>query len=79
MVIRWLVAAFFFGVAVYVWDFNTNGVDRQILFPGLSAFVGPDLHAQGRLTWQILIGMGALVAVGNVGMTIAERRRREGE
>ena len=74
MFIRWFNPVLFFGAALYVRHFNAGATDRQLVLPGMDLLVGPELRAQGAMTWKIVLGVAVLL----VGWAIfdAARSRR---
>lgn len=79
MILRWLVPVVFFAAAWYVRDFNGAHAGQQYVVPGLTALVGPDLKAQGELTWKILLGLGGVLLLWNAVVTIQDARARRSE
>ena len=57
-------------VGVYVYNQEPS---RQVVLPMLHMVVGPDMFAQGRLTWQIMLGLGILTG----GLTLLSDLRRK--
>ncbi len=76
---RWLSPVLFFGAAVYLWRYNGTHDDRKLLFPGVEVLVGPDIQAQGEVTWMLFGGLGVLFTLVAVTRTTRDRRRRAEE
>jgi len=59
-VTRFFAPTVAFAVAGYVASVNAQADGYVLKFVGMDYFVGPDLVAQGRLTWQLLVGFGVV-------------------
>jgi hypothetical protein len=57
---RFMAPVVSFAAAGYVASVNIGADEMVLTFIGIDRLVGPDLVAQGRLTWQLLIAFGFL-------------------
>lgn len=79
MILRWVVPIVFFGAAWWVRDFNGAHLDQQYVFPGVALLSGPDLRAQGELTWKVVLGIGAVLLLWNVIVAVQDARAKRSE
>jgi len=63
MLFRWLNPFLFLGAAAFIYAYDSHHTARQYVLPGLQALVGDDMRAQGRLTWQIITGVGVILLI----------------
>ena len=57
---RFLAPVVAFSVAGYVASVNAEPDGSVLTFVGIEYLAGPDLIAQGRMTWQLLVAFGVL-------------------
>ena len=75
--IRWLNPVIFVAAALYVRHYNASHQGSQLIFPGTDALAGGDLVAAGALTWQLVLGLGGLLAIWAVVQTLRSRGEAE--
>jgi hypothetical protein len=76
---RFLAPAFLTGMGIWVWHNNKEEATSVVVLPWLDGLVGPDAVAQGRLTWQLLLGLAALMLIVSTIGTIREKMASNGE
>jgi hypothetical protein len=79
---RWFTPVLFVAAAGFVSWYNGGHQDSQLLFPGTHLVPGyeGDIFAQGRLTWQLFLGVGGVTgALALVNQIRAWRRKAEPE
>ena len=79
MIVRWLVPFVFFGAAWWVRDFNATHTTQKYVFPAVSLLSGPELQAQGELTWKIVLAIGVVMLLWNVIVAVQDARAKRAE